>query len=118
EPDDKRLLQAGSVIGKDVPFALLEAIVEVPEEELRSALMRVHAAGLIDAPTLFPPLEYTCKHALTHDVAYGSLLTGRRRALHARAMESLERLNADRLSEQVERLAHHAVRGEIWSKAI
>ena len=64
-------------------------------------------------PRLFPTLEYTFKHALTHDVAYGSLLTGRRRALHARAMESLERLNADRLSEQVERLAHHAVRGEI-----
>jgi class 3 adenylate cyclase len=118
EPDDKRLLQAASVIGKDVPFALLEAIVEMSEETLRTALMRLQSAEFIYETTLFPTLEYTFKHALTHDVAYGSLLTGRRRALHARAMESLERLNADRLSEQVERLAHHAVRGEIWGKAI
>src|SRR6266542_3477849 len=118
EPEDKRLLQAASVIGKDVPFALLEAIVALSEETLRSALMRLQSAEFIYETTLFPTLEYTFKHALTHDVAYGSLLTGRRRALHGRAMESLERLNADRLSEQVERLAHHAVRGEIWSKAI
>ena len=118
DPDEKRLLQAASVIGKDVPFALLEAIVEVPEETLRSGLMRLQSAEFIYETTLFPTLEYTFKHALTHDVAYGSLLTGRRRALHGRAMESLERLNADRLGEQVERLAHHAVRGEIWDKAI
>ena len=118
DPDEKRLLQAASVIGKDVPFALLEAIVEVPEETLRSGLMRLQSAEFIYETTLFPTLEYTFKHALTHDVAYGSLLTGRRRAQHGRAMESLERLNADRLGEQVERLAHHAVRGEIWDKAI
>ena len=118
EPEDKRLLQAASVIGKDVPFALLDAIAELPEEALRSGLMRLQSAEFIYETTLFPTLEYTFKHALTHDVAYGSLLTGRRRALHARAMEALERLNADRLSEHVERLAHHAVRGEIWEKSI
>jgi class 3 adenylate cyclase/tetratricopeptide (TPR) repeat protein len=118
EPEDKRLLQAASVIGKDVPFALLEAIAEMPEEVLRSGLMRLQSAEFIYETTLFPALEYTFKHALTHDVAYGSLLSGRRRALHARTMESLERINADRLSEHVERLAHHAVRGEIWDKAI
>ena len=118
DPEDKRLLQAASVIGKDVPFALLDAISELPEETLRSALMRLQSAEFIYETTLFPALEYTFKHALTHDVAYGSLLTGRRRAVHAAVMESIERLNADRLNEQVERLAHHAVRGEIWDKAI
>jgi len=118
EPEDKRLLQAASVIGKDVAFALLDAIADLSEEALRAGLMRLRSAEFIYETTLFPTLEYTFKHALTHDVAYGSLLTGRRRALHGRAMEALERLNADRLSEQVERLAHHAVRGEIWEKAI
>src|SRR4030095_6684908 len=85
EPDDKRLLQAASVIGKDVPFALLEAIVELPEETLRSALMRLQSAEFIYETTLFPTLEYTFKHALTHDVAYGSLLPGGRRGAPAPA---------------------------------
>ena len=60
---------------------------------------------------LFPDLEYTFKHALTHEVAYGSLLHERRRALHARIVEAIERLLRRRLAEQVERLAHHAAAG-------
>ena len=118
EPEDKRLLQAASVIGKDVPFALLDAIADMPEEALRTGLMRLQSAEFVYETTLFPALEFTFKHMLTHDVAYGSLVTGRRRSLHARVVDALERLYADRLGEQVERLAHHAVRGETWEKAI
>jgi tetratricopeptide (TPR) repeat protein len=55
---------------------------------------------------------------LTHEVAYGSLLQERRRVLHARIVEALEVLYPDRLTEQVERLAHHALRGEVWDKAL
>jgi tetratricopeptide (TPR) repeat protein len=58
------------------------------------------------------------KHALTHEVAYGNLLQERRRALHARIVEALETLAAERLTEHVDRLAHHAVRGEVWDKAL
>jgi class 3 adenylate cyclase/tetratricopeptide (TPR) repeat protein len=118
EPEDKRLLLAASVVGKDVPFALLDAIADLPEDALRAGLLRLQSAEFIYETTLFPTLEYTFKHALTHDVSYGSLLTGRRRALHARVVDALERLYADRSGEQVERLAHHAVRGEAWEKAI
>src|SRR5262249_5124281 len=53
-----------------------------------------------------------------HEVAYGSLLQERRRALHARIVEALEALAGDRVAEQVERLAHHALRGEVWDKAL
>src|SRR5439155_23876671 len=52
------------------------------------------------------------------EVAYGSMLQDRRRALHARIVAALEALYPDRLAEQVERLAHHAVRGEVWEKAV
>ena len=65
-----------------------------------------------------PTLEYTFKHALTHEVAYGSLLQDRRRALHARIVEAIEALYPERLAEHVERLAHHALRGEVWEKAV
>src|SRR5204863_3480151 len=57
-------------------------------------------------------------HALTHEVAYGSLLLERRRGLHARLVEALEMLAPDQVTEQVERLAHHALRGEVWDKAV
>ena len=117
-PEDKRLLQAASVIGKDVPFTLLEAIADVPEESLRRGLTHLQAAELLHETSLFPDLEYTFKHALTHEVAYGSVLQDRRRALHARIAEVLEALHPDRLTEQAERLAHHAFRGKVWEKAV
>jgi len=117
-PEDKRLLQAASVIGKDVPFTLLQAIAEVPENSLRQGLTRLQASEFLYETSLFPDLEYTFKHALTHEVAYGSVLQDRRRALHARIVEAIEALHPDRLAEQVERLAHHAFRGEVWEKAV
>ena len=117
-PEDKRLLQVAAVIGKDVPFALLQAIAELPEEALRRGLDHLQAAEFLYETGLFPDLEYTFKHALTHEVAYGSLLQERRRELHARIVEAIETLYRDRLGEQVERLAHHAVRGELWEKAV
>ncbi len=118
-PEDKRLLQAASVIGKDVPLRLLQAIAELPDDEdLRRRLGRLQAAEFLYEARLFPDLEYTFKHALTHDVAYGSLLHDRRRALHAKIADTIEALYSDRLAEQVDRLAHHAFRGELWEKAV
>ena len=97
---------------------LLRAIAGVPDEALRRGLTHLQAAEFLYETSLFPDLEYTFKHALTHEVAYGSLLQERRRVLHAGIVETLERLAPDRLAEQVERLAHHALRGEAWDKAL
>jgi predicted ATPase len=63
-------------------------------------------------------LEYTFKHALTHEVAYGSVLHDRRRAIHRRIVDALETLYPDRLAGQIERVAHHAFRAELWDKAV
>jgi class 3 adenylate cyclase/tetratricopeptide (TPR) repeat protein len=116
--EDKRLLQAASVIGKHVPFTLLQAIADAPEERLRGALTHLQAAEFLYETSVFPGLVYTFKHALTHEVAYGSVLQDRRRALHARIVEAVEALYPDRLAEKVEHLAHHAFRGEVWEKAV
>jgi class 3 adenylate cyclase/tetratricopeptide (TPR) repeat protein len=116
EPEDKRLLQAASVMGKDVPLVVLEAITDQPAE-LRQRLAHLQAAEFLYEAQFFPEIEYTFKHALTHEVTYGTLLNERRKALHARIVSALERFYPDRLIENVERLAHHAVRGEVWDKA-
>src|SRR2546427_8498947 len=117
-PEDKRLLQTAAVIGTEVPWPLLQAIADVPEEALYRTLAQLQAAEFLYETSLFPERAYTFKHALTHEVAYGSLLQERRRTLHARIVEALEALAGDRLDDQVERLAQHALRGEVWDKAL
>src|SRR5205809_5902140 len=116
-PEEKRLLQTAAVIGKDVPFALLQAIAGAPEDALRRSLANLQASEFLYESRLFPDLEYTFKHALTHEVAYGSLLQERRRALHARIVEAIEHFGSARLSEHVEQLAHHALHREVSDKA-
>jgi len=118
EPQEKRLLQAAAVVGTHVPCALLRAIVEDDEEGLQRCLTQLQTAEFVYEAQLFPDLEYAFKHALTHEVAYGSVLQDRRRALHAAIVEAIERLYADRLAEQVELLAHHALRGRLTAKAV
>ena len=117
-PEDKRLLQAAAVIGKDVPYPLLRAIAGLPEEQLRRGLASLQAAEFLYETSLFPDLEYTFKHALTHEVAYGSVLQERRCTLHASILDAVEQVYAGRLDENVDRLAHHALRGEVWNKAL
>jgi tetratricopeptide (TPR) repeat protein len=117
-PEDKRLLQTAAVIGTEVPGPLLQAIADTPEEALYRSLAQLQASEFLYETSLFPEHTYTFKHALTHEVAYGSLLQERRRGLHARIVEALEALAGDRLEDQVERLAQHALRGEVWEKAL
>jgi len=117
-PEEKRLLQVASVVGKDVPFALLLAVADLAEEDLRRGLDHLRAAEFLYETRLFPEHEYTFKHALTHEVTYASLLQERRRITHARIMEAVETLHASRLIEHIERLGHHAIRGEMWEKAL
>jgi tetratricopeptide (TPR) repeat protein len=115
--EEKQLLQTAAVIGTAFPFALLHAIADQLEDELRMGLAHLQAAEFLYETTLFPDLEYTFKHALTHEVAYANLLQERRRTLHGRIVDALEQLYPDRV-EQCERLAHHALRGEVWDKAV
>src|SRR5262245_45904528 len=115
---EKHLLQTAAVIGTEVPWPLLQTVADLPEAVLHQGLARLQAAEFLYETILFPELEYTFKHGLTHEVAYGSLLQERRRVLHARIVEAIEALAGDRLAEQVERLAHHALRGEVWVKAV
>jgi len=117
-PEDKRLLQTAAVIGTEVPWPLLQAIADEPDEALHRGLAHLQAAEFLYETSLFPERAYTFKHALTHEVAYGGLLRERQRLLHGRIVVAMEQHGADQLADQVERLAHHALRGEVWDKAV
>jgi tetratricopeptide (TPR) repeat protein len=116
--DAKRLLQAASVIGKDVPLVLLQAIASMSEDEVRRNLAILQAGDFLHELRLFPSMEYTFRHTLTQEVAHDTVLRERRRTLHAQVMAALEQLDTDRPGDQVESLAHHALRGEVWHKAV
>jgi class 3 adenylate cyclase len=117
-PDDKRLLQAASVIGRDVSLDLLRAIADVSENSLLQGIAHLRSAEFLYESSLFPELKYAFKHALTHEVAYAGILQDRKRRLHARIVEAIERLYPDRIAGQVDSLAHHAFQGEVWEKAV
>jgi class 3 adenylate cyclase/tetratricopeptide (TPR) repeat protein len=118
-PSGKSFLQAGAAIGHEVPVTLLQAVLELPVDELMHGLADVQSAGFIRVSALYPDLVYSFKHAITLDVAYATLLREQRRALHGRIVAALETSYAgERRAEHVERLAYHAVRAEAWPKAL
>jgi DNA-binding NtrC family response regulator/tetratricopeptide (TPR) repeat protein len=117
-PEDKGLLQTAAVIGKDVPLALLARVADTPAETLQARLARLQGSEFLYETKVIPEREFAFKHALSHEAVYAGVLDDRRRALHARIMEAIEELHGDRLAEHVDRLAHHALRGAVWAKAV
>jgi tetratricopeptide (TPR) repeat protein len=115
--EEKRLLQTAAVIGKDVPLSLLLAVADESDERVRSSLDHLRAAEFLYERSLFPEVEYTFKHALTAEVAYASVLTDRRRSLHARVAHAMAPIYGARLEEHAERLAYHSQQGELWEEA-
>lgn len=112
----KSALQIASVIGREFTARLVERVATM-EREASQALGELRAVELIYEKATYPELAYMFKHALTHDVAYESLLKQRRKTLHRRAGEVIEELYPDRMPEFYETLAWHFVHGEVWPKA-
>ena len=104
--DEKQLLQTAAVIGSEVPLPLLQAITELSEDALHRGLSHLQAAEFLYETGLFPERVYTFKHALTHNVAYQSLLTSTRQHYHHQVAQVLETW-AETVETQPELLAHH-----------
>jgi len=64
-PEAKHLLQTAAVIGTEVPFPLLQALADLPEEALHSGLAHLQAAEFLYEARLFPSRDFTFRHALT-----------------------------------------------------
>ncbi len=117
EEAPKKTLQLASVIGREFTRRLLDRIAEI-RERTEDFLQELKALELIYEKALFPELAYMFNHALTHEVAYNSLLMQRRRELHRLIGHAIEELYVDRLSDHYEVLAHHFSRAEEWSRAM
>jgi class 3 adenylate cyclase/tetratricopeptide (TPR) repeat protein len=114
--EQKRTIQVASVIGREFTLRLLKRVSDI-REQVERCLAELKGLEFVYEKILFPDPEYTFKHALTHDVAYASILHSRRKELHALIGRAMEEVYADRLEEHLEELAHHFGLGEVWDKA-
>ena len=112
----RRVLQTAAVLGREFPLQLLEAVWDGPGRLIAHLLELKRLEFLFERSGDEP--VYVFKHALTQDVAYATLLTSRRNALHEAAGGALEVLYADRLEQVYDRLAHHFSRTDRHEKAI
>jgi class 3 adenylate cyclase/predicted ATPase len=110
-PEEKRLLQSAAVVGHEVPFAILQGAGELSEDELRRGLARLQAAEFVYETQIFPDVTYAFKHALTHEVAYQSLLLSTRQQHHERIAQVIEGRFPAIVETQPDRLARH------WTEA-
>jgi predicted ATPase len=113
----KEVAQIGAAIGREFPHVLLAAATRKPETEVRLALDRLIAAGLLFRQGTAPHATYLFKHALVQDAAYSTLLRGRRRALHAQIAETLES-QLDVAGTHPELLARHFSEAGLIQKAV
>lgn len=115
--EPKRAIQTAAVIGREFTARLLDRIADLGTTS-SATLDELRSVELIYERSLYPELAYMFKHALTHDVAYQSLLKGRRRALHGTVGTVIEELYEDRLADHYETLAFHFEEGHAWERAL
>ena len=106
------------MLGKEFAWSLLTAVAGQPDEELQRLLAHLQAEEFIYEQPAFPESAYIFKRALTQEVAYNAVLLERRRVVHERAAQAIERLFAERLPEHYNALAHHYSRSGNTAKAI
>lgn len=117
----RAVAQTASVIGRIFPHRVLAAVCgEGPIEEriieIDPHLQTLSHEELVRESRHQPELEYIFKHALTQEAAYQRLLLKRRRELHRRTAQVLERLHEDDRSHAA-LLAYHAINGEAWNQS-
>jgi tetratricopeptide (TPR) repeat protein len=112
----RSLLQTAAVIGPDFSTTLLSEMLGVSPSKIAGDLRTLERADFV-RKVKGVAFEYSFKHELTREVAYGTMLLGLRRSLHAKAVEIIESRFVDRLDEHIDRLADHAFMAELWEKA-
>ena len=117
EENLKRTLQVGSVIGREFSFNLLQRVSSLSDQELRDHLLALRNTELIYERGFSLDANYIFKHALTHEVAYNSLLIQKRKELHEKTGNAIEDMYPNRIEEFCEVLAHHFSRANNREKA-
>jgi len=107
EPAAARTLQNAAVLGQEFDFDVLCAISDLSEDDLVEALERLIHAGLIFEDTAGERERYRFSYTMIREVAYGNLSRTKRRLLHRKAAEAIEKVHRGNLDEVIFPLAYH-----------
>jgi class 3 adenylate cyclase/tetratricopeptide (TPR) repeat protein len=116
--EDKHVLRIAASVGPVIAFEILDAVSGVGSSRLSASLARLRDTEFLYESRTYPEVAYAFTHALTREVAYGEMTHDQRRSMHAGIAAAMERVYAERSDEHVEQLARHAMRGELWEKAV
>jgi predicted ATPase len=106
-PPTRDVAQIAAALGRHFSHELISVVAAMPQAQLDYALAQLVHAELIFRRGTPPDAEYTFKHALVQDAAYGTLLRTRRQQLHARIAATLEDQFSDIVVAQPALLAEH-----------
>ncbi|HJT81538.1 MAG TPA: AAA family ATPase, partial [Chthoniobacterales bacterium] len=116
--DRKEALQTAAVIGRVFQLAVLQNVLSTKQTDLDAVIVELCRLQFIQKRNQpAPNEEFVFKHAITHDVAYQTLLKARRKHVHQRVGETLERMFANRVIELAPTLGYHFERAELPDKA-
>jgi len=110
----KGVLQTGSVIEREFSYELIKRVTGISQEELLSHLSVLKDSELLYERGIYPQSTYIFKHALTREVVYDSILTTRKKRLHAGIGDAIGEMYKDNPDEHYGVLAGHYVAGENW----
>jgi class 3 adenylate cyclase/tetratricopeptide (TPR) repeat protein len=112
----KHVVRVAAVIGRSFFYRILRAVAEA-DRELDDRLAELQRLQLIVERERLPELAYIFRHVLIQESTYESILVRKRRELHRRTGEAIERVFAKRLEDLYGPLAYHFARAEDWTKA-
>jgi predicted ATPase len=114
----KDVALAASIIGQEFSFELVDALVSLESSVLAAALERLVQSDMVAQRGEPPNAIYNFKHALIRDAAYQTILKSRKRDLHRRVAETLERRYPDMARSEPELLAHHYTEADVTERAL
>jgi len=113
--DNLKVLQIGSIIGEEVPFKLINSVIDMDAIDILKYVDVLTKTGLWGENPDEDAFYFT--HGLIHIFVYESIPTLLRKELHKRVAESIEELFEDNIRKYYSDLGFHYKRAELFSKA-
>jgi predicted ATPase len=113
----REVLRTGSVIEREFSHELIQKVTELPEPELLSHLSSLRDAELLYERGIYPTSIYIFKHALTREAVYDSILSKKRKQIHAKIAHTIEEIHRENICDCYGILSNHCMASEDYEKA-
>jgi len=116
QEEAKELLQIGSVIEREFSYELIKQVTSLSEKQLLANLSVLKDAELLYERGIYPNSTHVFRHALTREVVYDSILTSKKKKLHERIGNAIEKLHKENIEEYYGALVEHFIKSENYEK--